>query len=303
MGTDAPRLTIGVPVFNGGKFLAETLNSLLGQSFGDFELIVSDNASTDETEEIGRAFVEMDRRVRYHRNPVNLGLSMNYNGLFAMARGELFKWATADDVCLPRYVEKCVEALDRDPAVVLAYPKTRFIDSTGLEQPIEDRGWNLMMDQAHERLRYVVYAGHWVNSILGVIRSRSLARTGLLPTYPGGDYCLLGELCLQGKFFEVPEYLYQRRIHPAASSQKARDERWIAEYWKGQDRTMTLPAWSRSLDHFRTTVRSDLGVSCKLSLFASILRSMVRRRGRLWHEAQVAVQAPFRRRSVLNQQS
>ena len=190
----SPRLSIGVPVYNGEAFLRQTLESILAQSFREFELIISDNGSTDGTEPIAREFAARDARVCYHRNATNLGLAKNYNILFSLASGGYFKWASADDLLLPGYLERCIEVLDRDPEVVLVYPRTRFVDAAGKILDIEDPGWNLMSDEPQERLRYVVTSAHWVNSILGVIRASALARTRLLPSYPGGDYCVLGAL-------------------------------------------------------------------------------------------------------------
>jgi len=290
-----PRLTIGVPVYNGEAFLRQTLESILSQSFGAFELIISDNASTDGTEAICREVARLDARVRYHRNETNLGLAKNHNLLFSLGSAEYFKWASADDLCLPGYLERCIAVLDRDPEVVLVYPRTRFVDAGGKTLDIEDPGWNLMSDQPQERLRYVVTSAHWVNSILGIIRSAALAKTGLLPSYPGGDYCLLGELALMGKFFEVTEPLYQRRIHPGSSSQHQKEPRVIAEYWRGPGVSAPMPQWSRNLDHFRTLMKSDLGPGAKLSVSVSLLRAMYWRRGKLWREIRLAAGERFGR--------
>ena len=111
-----PRVTLGVPVFNGGPFLPETLDSLLNQTFSDLEVVISDNASTDRTEEICRAYAARDPRVRYYRNDVNRGAAWNHNRVFELARGEFFKWSAADDLCAPEFLTLCVAALDRDPA-------------------------------------------------------------------------------------------------------------------------------------------------------------------------------------------
>jgi len=280
----SPRLSVGVPVYNGEAYLRLALESILAQSFNAFELIISDNASTDGTERIGREFAARDARVQYHRNPQNVGLAKNYNGLFALARGEYFKWASADDLLLPGYLEKCVAVLDTDPGIVLAYPQTRFVDSSGKQLDIADPGWNLMSDLPGERLRYVITSAHWVNSILGVIRSSALAKTRLLPSYPGGDYCVLGELSIMGKFCEIAEPLYQRRLHPGSSSQHQRDARVIAEYWQGKGAPVPMSQWSRSFDHFRTLMGSEIGTSAKLSVSLSLLRAMWWRRERLWDE-------------------
>ena len=101
MATDGPRVSIGLPVYNGDNYLAETLDSILAQTFTDFELIISDNGSTDRTEAICRRYAAQDHRVRYVRNPSNLGAARNYKRAFELARGEYFKWNGHDDPLAP----------------------------------------------------------------------------------------------------------------------------------------------------------------------------------------------------------
>ena len=285
----APRVTIGLCVYNGEAFLAETIDGYLRQTFADFELIISDNASRDRTPEIAQSYLVRDRRVRYTRNPTNLGVSGNYNRVFRMARGEYFKWGTADDVCLPSYLQRCVEVLDRHPDVVLAYPRTMFIDESGGTLNIEDPGWDLQSDSAAERLRYAITAGHWVNSVIGVIRRENLASTGLMPIYAGGDFHLLGELCLQGKFYEVPETLFLRRIHPRASSQNTNSLGWMAEYLTGKRNAAVLPFTMLCRDQLRCICTSSLSLKEKLSLGALVLRKMYSGHQRLSRELRLAL--------------
>src|SRR5947207_10432807 len=114
-----PKVSIGLPVFNGEKFLAGALNGLLQQEFEDFELIISDNASTDSTEAICRDFATKDRRIRYQRNKTNIGASGNYNRVFELARGDFFKWASHDDECHPSLVRRCLETFDDAPALAV----------------------------------------------------------------------------------------------------------------------------------------------------------------------------------------
>ncbi len=92
MTSGAPRVSIGLPVFNGERYLARAIDSILAQDFRDLELVVCDNASTDRTAEICAAYARRDPRVRYHRNPRNLGAGPNYDRCFHLARGEYFKW-------------------------------------------------------------------------------------------------------------------------------------------------------------------------------------------------------------------
>src|SRR3569833_191665 len=119
MGTQPPKVSIGLPVYNGENIFRETLDSILDQTFEDFELIISDNASTDHTEAICQSYVDRDKRVRYLRNPENIGASGNYTRVFEAASGENFKWAAHDDVCATTFLAECVNVLDRDPAIVL----------------------------------------------------------------------------------------------------------------------------------------------------------------------------------------
>src|SRR5260370_10566620 len=131
MSSDSPRVSIGVPVYNGENFLRETLDSLLAQTFEDFELIISDNGSTDNTPHICREYALRDNRVSYHRCDINRGFSWNNNHVFQLAQGEYFKWADHDDLCAPEYLERCITVLDARPDVVLCDVIPSNIDETG----------------------------------------------------------------------------------------------------------------------------------------------------------------------------
>ena len=127
-----PTVSIGLPVFNGERYLAGALNCLLQQDYEDFELIISDNASTDATESICREYAAKDPRIRYSRNATNIGASLNYNRVFGLARGEFFKWASHDDECHPSLVRRCLEVFEQAPAsAVLVYSMAEIIDELG----------------------------------------------------------------------------------------------------------------------------------------------------------------------------
>ena len=270
MSYGKPRVSIGMPVYNSERFLPETLDSLLTQTFADFELIISDNASADRTEEICRTYAAQDRRIRYLRNETNIGVYKNFNRVFLASSGEYFKWACADDVCHNNLVARCLEVLENDPNVVLVYAKARFIDEAGKSLERADPGWNLQSDAAVERLRYVIYARHVINAFSGLMRTTELAKTRLFPTYKIGDYRLLGDLSLRGKFFEIPEYLFFRRIHQNASGQTPNGE-WQKEYLPERYGRPGLPSWRICFDYLTIVMRSQLKVSQKLSLIGSIL--------------------------------
>ena len=290
-----PKLTIGLPVYNGERHLREAIDSILGQSFGDFRVIVADNASTDETAGIVRGYAAQDSRVLYHRNETNIGLAANFNLVFRMSDTPYFRWATSDDVTLPDFLRRCIECLDRERDVVLAYTKTRFIDDDGSALDRRDPGLDLPSDDPAERLRQILEAGSWVNAVLGVIRSDALAKTGLMPSYSSGDFGLLGELCLFGKFREIPECLFLRRLHARSSSQHVKEIGWMELYWKGRAGPFTPPLWNRCRHHLKTIARSALPLRTKLSLAGHLLRTMSWRRDRLRRELVQAVASRFPR--------
>ena len=244
MSDHKPRVSIGLPVFNGENYLEKALDSILAQTYSDFELIISDNASTDRTEEICRAYAAKDERVRYFRNETNLGAAKNFNRVFELSSGEYFKWATHDDLCAPEYLERCVEILDREPDVVLCYPKTTIIDEHGEFVENYFDGFNFRSPKPHERFRDFLFAPGFCTPLVGLIRASILKRTPLIGNYPSSDRVLLGRLVLLGPFYEVPERLFFRRDHPQRSARAYPDldERlaWFDPARRGQ---IQLPSW------------------------------------------------------------
>lgn len=289
----SPRVTIGLPVYNGETFLAATLDSLITQTFEDFELIVCDNASSDRTGSIAKHYAAADGRIRYYRNDVNIGAAANYRRVFDLSASPYFKWAAADDLCEPEYLARCISVLDEDPGVVVVHTRARFIDAAGKTLDIHDPGWDLTSTDPVERMRRVIYAGHLVNIIFGLIRASALARTRFVAPYPGGDYRLLAELSLLGRFVELPELSFVRRLHDNASSQNAKNLEWQVEFYKGR-RGFTAPTWQRLTDHFISVLRSELSWTDTLPLIGSLLRLIAWRRTELVEELGMAFRRSFK---------
>lgn len=207
-----PRLSIGLPVYNGANYLAESLDSLLSQSYQDFELIISDNASTDATPDVCRRYARQDPRIRYFRQPRNIGSAGNHNFTIVKATGELYKSASHDDLYGPGLLERCVDALDRSPDVVLAHSRSAVIDSTGTVRELVDYGVATDARRAPERLRSMLFDG-WPDDEGGVVRLSVLRRTGLHRSCHFADRIFTVELALYGPFHILPDRLYFRREH------------------------------------------------------------------------------------------
>ena len=131
-----PKVSIGMPVFNGGATVRDALESLLAQTFADFELIISDNGSTDDTEEICREYDAADERIRYVRQPENRGAAANWAFVLDQAVGEYFMWAAHDDLWDPSYIYELTSVLDADSSVGVAFSgRVLFDRSTGSKTP------------------------------------------------------------------------------------------------------------------------------------------------------------------------
>lgn len=216
----APKVSVGVPVYNGEPYLADALQSLADQTFRDFEVIIADNASTDDTQGICEAFVTGDPRFQYLRQTRNRGAAKNYNDTLHRARGEYFKWATDDDLIAPTFLEKCVGAFEAAPAdVVLVYPKTMVIDAEGNEVEEYEDGLDLRMDRPSERFDTYLRNHDKSNLIFGLHRTGELRQTYQHGNYVGADAVLLAEIVLRGQIWEIPERLFFRRYHEGMSMQ------------------------------------------------------------------------------------
>lgn len=216
-----PRLTLGLPVYNGERFLAESLDALLAQTYGDFELIISDNASSDGTPEIAERYAALDPRVRYVRHAVNRGSSFNHNFVIDEARGELFKWVSDDDLYAPELLERCIEAIDARPEIALAHAWTGFIDDRGTVTHKLDYILETDVPDPVARFRSLLYV-QGGDDIYGVIRMSVLRQVAPFNSYHMADRPFVGELALHGPFHNVPDYLYFRRDHPMRASRIGR---------------------------------------------------------------------------------
>jgi glycosyltransferase involved in cell wall biosynthesis len=235
MEEQSPCVTVALPVYNGERYVAGALEALLGQTFKDFELVISDNASTDGTESICRAAADRDPRVRYIRHQVNRGLVWNHRYALDQATGRYFTWTNHDDLLAPTYLERCVEVMEADPGVVHCNTKTVIIDEHG--RPIEhlDGTFTISSSQPAERLREVIGLGshhYYGPQGFGLFRTSVLKSVPTFSTHFAWDRSLLAELSLLGRFVEVPEELFSYRSHPQQASSTFQDR---AQLWTWHD--------------------------------------------------------------------
>jgi glycosyltransferase involved in cell wall biosynthesis len=270
-----PRVSIGLPVFNGEPFLEATLNALLAQTYPDFELIISDNASTDQTEAICREYAAKDRRMFYHRHEKNLGAARNYNRVFELSRGEYFKWAAADDLCAPDFLARCVEVLDHDPEIVVCYAKTKIIDAHGAILGEYEHDLSVQSVVATRRFLQVMRSLQECNAVFGLMRSNILRRTGLIGNYIAADGSLLAELSLYGKIYQLPAPLFFRRDHPQASSRNRRQDQQLEFFDPRLKGRIVFPKWRRVFENFVAVKRAPLLRREKVPLLAYLAYRIV----------------------------
>jgi glycosyltransferase involved in cell wall biosynthesis len=274
MSDVAPKVSIGMPIYNGAQYIRQAIESVLAQDFADFELIVSDNASTDGTYEICQEYAN-DPRVRLYRNERNVGAAPNYNKTVVLARGPYFKWACHDDWLASEFLSKCVEALDKDPGAVLAYPRTIVVDDDGNYLRHYDEKVDASSPDTTTRFLNLYWNLDLCNMIFGVMRIDVLRSTRMHPNFWEGDRVLLAELALRGRFIEVPEHLFYRRFGSPRS-----DRTFV--WWDAANRNrLTMKRSRQYFYHLKAVSDSGLGLSSKVVLGSNVLfRFAVGRKGK-----------------------
>jgi len=207
-----------MPIYNCETYVGAAIEAQLEQTYTDFELVITDNASTDRSEEICRAYAARDPRIKYHRTAENLGATANYRLCLEFSVGEYFRWNPCDDLVSPNLVERAVDILDRDDSIFLAYARTKIIDGEGNLITDFNENMHLMDDLPSVRWRGVLENLRLGNVHYGLSRARILRKTGLLRNFSGGDFPLIAEMSLYGKFYEISDAFFYRRMHERAAS-------------------------------------------------------------------------------------
>lgn len=256
--TQSPLVSIGLPVRNGEPYVTTMIDSILAQTFTDFELIISDNCSTDKTREICASYAASDARVRFHPLEKNIGAAPNHNRVVELARGRFFKYTGHDDILAPTFLERCLEALNAAPEAVVAYPRTLFIDAEGAPLGEDTVSLDSPAIRPETRLKQFFHRISYINPLYGVIRTDALRKTRLEGSFLKSDQVLIAELLMLGRFTEVPETLFYRRLHPGRSMQANPTRASLTHYYNPQNRLrrLRLPVQLRlTLEYLRSSLR------------------------------------------------
>ena len=274
-------------VYNGERYICEALDSLLAQTMGDFVLDISDNASTDGTEEICRAYAAADSRVNYIRHGENRGLTRNLN--FAMRispETEFYKTCAHDDIYMPTYLERCVKELDGRPEIVACHSRTILIDERGEELMRSFRHEEFTDERPWVRFHQVLLRTHDYSYVFSLARRSVLEKVRpFLPVYSDATI-FLSELAFRGPFGEVPDHLFGNRMHTKRSTavtSQGRGARMWAD-WLGI--SSRLPLWQTAEELRRAIASADLDPFATARCYAVLGRWMARRwKGFSWELA------------------
>jgi glycosyltransferase involved in cell wall biosynthesis len=281
---------MGMPVYNGERYIEEALKSLLAQSCADFEIVISDNASTDRTAAICGDYAAMDSRIRYHRQPANIGLANNQNAVIEMAAGRWFLMTHCDDIRSPVYLERSIEVLEADRGVVLCYSGTRDIDEAGRLLSREEPVLKFDAPDVRTRFRDIIRLDHICEPDFGLMRLDMVRKTRLYGDYADSDRVFLAEMGLRGRFHKISEALFYRRAHAeqstaVAPSRQARTVWFNPAKYRGK---LIFPHFREMEDLLVAVGRAPLGIRDRVACLAEVLRWANSYRARLFSDLDFA---------------
>lgn len=284
-----PKVSIGLPVYNGEAYLADTLDCLLSQSYTNIEVVVSDNASSDSTETIANEYVRKDQRVVYYKNRKNVGVAKNYNMAFERSTGKYFKWAAMGDICGTTFIEKCVDILEECDDVVLCYPRTRVFSDDVLDSTDYDDNLDLQFENPSDRFRLLLANLKLNNAMNGVIRSDVLGKTVLHKVFVGSDICLMAELALRGKIREYPEFLFYRRINESTATILKSEEEIGRFFQPGSQSALLFQNTKGIATLYSIVARAPISLTEKAKCFGYLLKRTYWYKAKLNRELKRAV--------------
>lgn len=259
-------VAVGIPVYNGERWLRMSIESILSQTYTDLELQISDNASTDGTEDICRDFAKSDGRIRYVRNARNVGVFRNFDLAFARTSSRYFKWCAVGDSCATNFIARAVATLEAEPEVVLVHATTGLTGKSveNPEQYLADL--HLMSNDPVERFRDYLEKVRLNNVMSGLIRSEELRKTCLNRDFPSSDQCMMAELALYGKFFQLPEELLFRRMESDSATALKSDAQMQEFFAHERDNLKYFREWKFQLTLLSAVAKSPVSARDKARL-------------------------------------
>lgn len=283
----SPLVSIGMPVYNGASYIAGAIESVLGQTMSDLELIICDNASTDDTESICRQFSPEDARIRYYRNDTNLGAHPNYNKTFELSSGVYFKWAPHDDLLDRYFLEKCVDALEQEQDAAVCQSYLRYLDDD--DNVIGDYDSRLVGSESPSparRFSSLVLRRHPCYEVMGVFRRSALEGSLLLQSFHGADRALLAEIALRGRFLQIKEPLLNVRDHKERYTRAQVRPRERAHWHDSRlNSRFSFPTWRLYGEYWRMIGRNLNSPWSKLVCYGTLLAWW----GKNWNAARMFV--------------
>lgn len=285
-------VSIGVPIYNESLYLRKALDSLLAQSYENFELLISDNGSTDGTPDICCDYLKNDKRVRVFWNDKNSGAIKNFNRVFEAASGKYFMWASGHDLWHPDFVLKCKAILDEDDDVVISYPTTLLIDLEDQPLPtvptyIDTRGLDRLT-----RFSHTVWAMTTMH-IYGLIRTDALKKTRLAVETLSPDHVLLAELSLLGTFAHVNEILFRFRVTSHTPDWESFVRRQVVNLVGANGTPFRFPAWRYLREMLSASRIVPMRFKERLDYWSSaFVGVLVRNKGNLLRDVAWALKKP-----------
>lgn len=208
-----PTVCVGLAVYNGGTLLSQAIESILSQDFENIQLIISDNCSTDNTEEVCLKYQTMDKRIKYHRLEENLGGGINFKNVLGLSIAPYFMWASHDDLRERSFISKCLEKIESDPSIALVYPRTKVLDVNSRFLGIANDHINADQDNPIERFRHLIWEIGMCNMFYGLYRTNTLKKVRAWDKTLFGDNLILAEIALLlGKIVQIDDVLFVRRL-------------------------------------------------------------------------------------------
>jgi len=292
----ARKVVVGLPVYNGQKYLGAAIESHLSQSFGDFDLVISDNGSTDATPSICVDYASKDKRIKVLRSAENRGILWNHRRVFEAIESpdQYFRWAGADDIMEPGLLQAMVDVLDSRPEVEAVVPETKNIDDRGEIIASAARTLDLQSPDVFERAHDVLVASYQHVIAYGLLRASTLRQLRTGPRYPGWDAVFIWELALRGLMVQAAGPALLRRFHPGSIS-RVKTVKEMRKWVEPNAKTgMSFPHWTWAYERARALIASPMSMRDRLRIGVFLARATLWQRGSLVRDVTQAARRTLR---------